>query len=51
MIFQGFPEFIAEFRGSQFSLLWRGGRDGLGGRDIHRPCDAYPKTVTLILDK
>jgi hypothetical protein len=44
------PEILAEFRGEQFSLLWRGGRDGFDSRDFHDRCDGHSNTLTVILD-
>jgi hypothetical protein len=49
-IISDFPEIFAEFRGKRFSLLWRGGRDGFGGRDFHDRCDGHANTLTLIED-
>jgi hypothetical protein len=49
-IVSDFPEIFAEFRGKHFSLLWRGGRDGFGGRDFHSRCDGHANTLTLIED-
>jgi hypothetical protein len=45
-----FPDIFAEFRGKQFSLLWRGSRDGFGSRDFHRRCHGHANTLTLIED-
>jgi hypothetical protein len=48
-----FPEIFAEFRGQQFSLLWRGSRDGFRdfrARDFHVRCDGHSNTLTVILD-
>jgi hypothetical protein len=45
-----YPALFAEFRGKQFNLLWRGSRDGFGGRDFHNRCDGHPNTLTVILD-
>jgi hypothetical protein len=50
VIISDFPEIFAEFRGKQFSLLWRGGRDGFGARDFHDRCDGHANTLTLIED-
>jgi hypothetical protein len=41
---------LAEFRGRQFALLWRGSRDGFGGLAFHDRCDGHANTVTLIRD-
>jgi hypothetical protein len=35
--------------GKQFSLLWRGGRDGFGAHDFHRRCDGHANTLAVIL--
>jgi hypothetical protein len=50
VIVSDFPEIFAEFRGNQFSLLWRGGRDGFSARDFHSRCDGHANTLTLIED-
>jgi hypothetical protein len=50
-IVSGLPFLFSEFRGKQFSLLWRGGRDGFGARDFHRRCDGHANTLTLIEDR
>jgi hypothetical protein len=50
MIVADFPQIFAEFRGKRFSLLWRGSRDGFGGRDFHSRCDLHANTLTVILD-
>jgi hypothetical protein len=47
-IISSFPEIFPEFRGKQFSLLWRGGRDSFKARDFHDRCDGHPNTRTLI---
>jgi hypothetical protein len=47
-IISGLP--FSEFSGKRFSLLWRGGRDGFGGRDFHGRCDGHANTLTLIED-
>jgi hypothetical protein len=49
-IFSNFPAIFSEFRGKQFTLLWRGGRDGFGRRDFHSRCDGHANTLTVILD-
>jgi hypothetical protein len=48
--FWGFPAIFDEFREKQFTLLWRGSRDGFGAYDFHNRCDGHPKTLTVILD-
>jgi hypothetical protein len=50
VILPEYPALFAEFRGKQFQLLWRGSRDGFGGRDFHNRCDGHPNTITVILD-
>jgi hypothetical protein len=50
VIISSFPEIFAEFREKRFSLLWRGSRDGFGGRDFHNRCDGQANTLTLIED-
>jgi hypothetical protein len=49
-IISEFPEIFAEFRGKQFSLLWRGSRDGFKAKEFHRRCDGRANTLTVILD-
>jgi hypothetical protein len=49
-IISTFPEIFSEFRGKQFSLLWRGSRDGFKSSDFHRLCDGHHNTLTVILD-
>jgi hypothetical protein len=49
-IISGFPEIFAEFREKQFSLLWRGSRDGFKAQEFHRRCDGHANTLTVILD-
>jgi hypothetical protein len=46
----GFAALFAEFRGRRFTLLWRGSRDGFGGRDFHHRCDGHANTLTLVQD-
>jgi hypothetical protein len=36
--------------GNQFTLLWRGSRDGYRARDFHNRCDGHANTLTLIED-
>jgi hypothetical protein len=50
LIVADFPALFAEFRGKRFTLLWRGSRDGFGGRDFHGRCDGHANTLTLIED-
>jgi archaellum component FlaC len=49
-IISSFPEIFAEFRGKQFSVLWRGSRDGFKAKEFHRRCDGHANTLTVILD-
>jgi uncharacterized coiled-coil protein SlyX len=49
-IISEFPEIFAEFRGKQFSLLWRGSRDGFEAKEFHGRCDGHSNTLTVILD-
>jgi hypothetical protein len=49
-IISDFPEIFAEFQRKQFSLLWRGSRDGLSSKEFHHRCDGYENTLTIILD-
>jgi hypothetical protein len=49
-IISDFPEIFAEFRGKQFSLLWRGSRDGFKAQEFHGRCDGHANTLTVILD-
>jgi hypothetical protein len=50
VIISGFPEIFAEFRGSKFSLLCQGNRDGFSSSAFHRRCDGHGNTLTVILD-
>jgi hypothetical protein len=50
LIVADFPALFAEFGGKRFPLLWRGSRDGLGGRDFHGRCDGHANTLTFIED-
>jgi hypothetical protein len=45
-----FPPIFAEFHEQKFSLLWRGSRDGYGGRDFHNRCDGHKNTLMIIED-
>jgi hypothetical protein len=49
-IISEFPDIFAEFRKKQFSLLWRGSRDGFKVKEFHRRCDRHGNTLTVILD-
>jgi hypothetical protein len=50
LIIGEFPPLFDEFRWKQFTLLWRGSRDGFGAQEFHRRCDGRANTLTLILD-
>jgi hypothetical protein len=39
-----------EFRTKQWSLVWRGNRDGFSATDFHKHCDGCSNTLTLIFD-
>jgi hypothetical protein len=45
-----FPKLFEDFKDKQFTLLWRGSRDGFGADDFHSRCDGHPNTLTVILD-
>jgi hypothetical protein len=45
-----FPKLFEDFKTKQFTLLWRGSRDGFRGYDFHSRCDKHPNTLTVILD-
>jgi hypothetical protein len=49
-IISTFPEIFAEFQWKEFSLLWRGSRDGFGSKEFHGRCDGHANTLTVILD-
>jgi hypothetical protein len=44
------PGILAEFCEKQFSLLWRGSRDGFSANMFHSRCDGHANTLTVILD-
>jgi hypothetical protein len=48
--FWDFPVIFEDFKKHQFTLLWRGSRDGFGVRAFHERCDWHANTLTLILD-
>jgi hypothetical protein len=50
VIHPGLSEVFPEFRGQEFSLLWRGSRDGFSSSAFHRHCDGLANTLTVILD-
>jgi hypothetical protein len=45
-----FPKLFEDFKNKQFTLLWRGSRDGFGVSDFHSRCNWHPNTLTVILD-
>jgi hypothetical protein len=45
-----FPRLFEDFKQKQFTLLWRGSRDGFGACAFHRRCDGYQNTLTVIVD-
>lgn len=49
-ILTDFPPIFAEFYEKRFKLLWRGTRDGFGGRDFHNRCDGHGNTLMVIED-
>jgi hypothetical protein len=49
-IVPAFPKLFEDFKKNQFTLLWRGSRDGFGCGEFHRRCDGHPNTLTVILD-
>jgi hypothetical protein len=50
-IITDFPTIFADFRSAAFRLIYRGTRDGFGGKDFHRHCDGHKHTLTVILTK
>jgi hypothetical protein len=48
--FWEFPAIFDEFREKQFTLLWRGRRDGCAASEFHSRCDGHQNTLTVILD-
>jgi hypothetical protein len=50
LIVREFPPLFEEFRWKQWTLLWRGSRDGFGPAEFHRRCDGHANTLTLIVD-
>jgi hypothetical protein len=49
-IISDFPEIFAEFQRKQFSVLWRGSRDGFSASEFHGRCDDHGNTLIVILD-
>jgi hypothetical protein len=50
LIISDIPEIFAEFRGKQFSFLWRSSRDVFGASKFHVRCDGHGSTLIVILD-
>jgi hypothetical protein len=50
MIVPDFPKLFGDFKRKQFTLLWRGSRDGFAADDFHGRCDGHANTLTMILD-
>jgi hypothetical protein len=46
-----FPTLFEDFMKKEFTLLWRGSRDGFRARDFHSRCNGHPNTLTVILDR
>jgi hypothetical protein len=51
LIVSQFPVLFAEFAQQQFTLLWRGSRDGFQAKHFHGRCDGHAPTLTFIADK
>jgi hypothetical protein len=49
-IVPGFPKLFEDFKEKEYTLLWRGSRDGFHAPDFHSRCDGHPNTLTVILD-
>jgi hypothetical protein len=45
-----FPKLFEDFKAKEFTLLWRGTRDGFRANDFHNRCDEHSNTLTVILD-
>jgi hypothetical protein len=50
LIVSSFPALFTEFSRKQFSLLWRGSRDGFKASNFHGRCDGHANTLTVVLD-
>jgi hypothetical protein len=50
LIVWDFPELFEAFTQKQFTLLWRGSRDGFRAGDFHSRCNRHANTLTVILD-
>jgi hypothetical protein len=49
-VIREFPKLFEDFKKKQFTLLWRGSRDGFDADEFHRRCGGHPNTLTVILD-
>jgi hypothetical protein len=49
-ILTAFPPIFDKFKSKQFSLLWRGNRDGFRAHAFHERCDGHENTLTIVLD-
>jgi hypothetical protein len=49
-ILSGFPPIFGHFKGKQFSLLWRGSRDGFTANSFHERCDGHENTLMIVID-
>jgi hypothetical protein len=49
-ILTAFPSIFEQFKSTEFSLLWKGSRDGFRARTFHDRCDGHSNTLTVILD-
>jgi hypothetical protein len=45
-----FPKLFEDFKKKQYTLLWRGSRDGFHASSFHSRCNGHPNTLTVILD-
>jgi hypothetical protein len=45
-----FPKLFDDFKQKQFTLLWRGSRDGFKAKQFHSRCNGHPNTLTVIVD-
>jgi hypothetical protein len=50
-IIPDFPKLFEDFKQKQFTLLWRGSRDGFRVDHFHRCCNGHPITLTVYLDR
>jgi hypothetical protein len=49
MIVSSFPSVLKDLQDKQWELLYRGSRDGFGGKNFHEKCDGQSNTITMIL--